>query len=98
MHRTRGERPGGGYANGAFPYVSGRRGGGQLLLQCNLKRTRRAQDFMFQNLVEWRIGLAAVAEPYSILHRSRGAGNLTASVAIFWNGSEGSPSCSVSER
>ena len=53
---------------------------------------------MFQNLVEWRIGLAAVAEPYSILHRSRGAGNLTASVAIFWNGSEGSPSCSVSER
>ena len=58
----RGERPGGGYGNGAFPYVSGGRGGGQLLLQCNLNGARRAQDLMFQSLVERRIGLAAVAE------------------------------------
>ena len=40
MHRTRGERPGGGYRNGAFPYVSGRRGGGQQLLQCSRPRQR----------------------------------------------------------
>ena len=96
----RGERPGGGYGNGAFPDVSGRRrgGGGQLLLQCNLNRASRAQDLMFQSLAERRIGLAAVAEPYSIPDASRGAGDLIGSVAIFWNGSAGIPSCSVIER
>ena len=52
---------------------------------------------MFQSLVERRIGLAAVAEPYSIPDTSRGAGDLTGSVAIFWNVSAGSPSCSVIE-
>ena len=40
MHRLRREPPGGGYGNGAFPDVSGRRGEGQLLLQCNLNRAR----------------------------------------------------------
>ena len=92
-----GRRPGGGYGNGAFPYVSGRRGG-QLLLQCNLNRVRRTQDLMFQSLVERRIGLEAVAEPYSIPDTSRGAVDLIGSVAIFWNVSAGSPSCSVIER
>ena len=94
----RGERPGGGYGNGAFPYVSGGRGGGQLLLQCNLNRARRAQDLMFQSLVERRIGLAAVAEPYSIPDASWNAGDLIGSVAIFWNGSAESPFSSVIER
>ena len=98
MHRLRGEQPGGGYGNGAFPDVSGRRGKRQLLLQCIPNRARRAQDLMFQSLVERRIGLAAVAEPYRIPDASRGCGDLIGSVAIFWNGSAGSPSCSVSER
>ena len=53
---------------------------------------------MFQSLAERRIGLAAVAEPYSIPDASRGAGDLIGSVAIFWNGSAGIPSCSVIER
>ena len=91
-------RPGGGYGNGVFPYVSGRGGGGQLHLQCNLNRARQAQDLMFQSLVERRIGLAAVAEPYSIPDASMGAGHLIGSVAIFWNGSAGGPSCLVIER
>ena len=78
--------------------MSGRSGGGQLLLQCNLNRARRAQDLIFQSLVDRRIGLAAVAEPYSIPVGSRGAEDLIGSVAIFWNGSAGSPFCSVIER
>ena len=40
---------------------------------------------MFQSLVERRIGLAAVAEPYSFPDASRSAGDLIDSVAIFWN-------------
>ena len=71
MHRLRGERPGGGYGNGAFPYVSGKRGGGQLLLQCHLNRARRAQDLMFQNLVERRIGLVEVIQ-YIKREKTRG--------------------------
>lgn len=38
---------------------------------------------MFQNLVERAIGLAMVAEPYSILDVSRGAGDQVDLVAIF---------------
>ena len=38
---------------------------------------------MFQSLVERRIGLAAVVEPYSIPDASQGAGDLISSVAIF---------------
>ena len=73
MHRMRGERPQGGYGNGAFPDMSRRRGRGQLLLQCNLNCARRAQDIMFQSLVERRIGLAAVTEPYcSMRHGALG--------------------------
>ncbi|XP_068985002.1 uncharacterized protein [Bombus flavifrons] len=53
---------------------------------------------MFQSLTERRIALAAVAEPYCIPDASRGAGDLTGSVAIFWTGIAGSPSCSVIER
>ncbi|XP_068974756.1 uncharacterized protein [Bombus flavifrons] len=53
---------------------------------------------MFQSLTERRIALAAVAEPYCISDASRGAVDLTGSVAIFWTGIAGSPSCSVIER
>ncbi|XP_033360707.1 uncharacterized protein LOC117239317 [Bombus vosnesenskii] len=78
--------------------LSGRRGGGQPPLQRNLNRSRRAQDLMFQSLTERRIALAAVAEPYSILDASRDAEDLIGSVAVFWTGIAGSPSCSVIER
>ncbi|XP_076482261.1 uncharacterized protein LOC143303938 [Bombus vancouverensis nearcticus] len=53
---------------------------------------------MFQSLTERRIALAAVAEPYSILDASRDAEDLIGSVAVFWTGIAGSPSCSVIER
>ncbi|XP_076476110.1 uncharacterized protein LOC143302923 [Bombus vancouverensis nearcticus] len=53
---------------------------------------------MFQSLTERRIALAAVAEPHSIPDASRGAGYLIGSVAVFWTGITGSPSCSVIER
>ncbi|XP_033360079.1 uncharacterized protein LOC117238962 [Bombus vosnesenskii] len=38
------------------------------------------------SLTERRIGLAAVAEPYSIPDASRGAGDLIGLVTIFWTG------------
>ncbi|XP_050490454.1 uncharacterized protein LOC126873526 [Bombus huntii] len=53
---------------------------------------------MFQSLTERRIGLAAVAEPYSIPDASRGAEDLIGPVAIFWTGIARSPSCSVIEQ
>ena len=61
--------------------VSGRRTGGQLLPQYNLNRSSR--DLMFQSLVERRVGLVTVAEPYSIPDASRGAGDLIGSVHIL---------------
>ncbi|XP_076482497.1 uncharacterized protein LOC143304049 [Bombus vancouverensis nearcticus] len=53
---------------------------------------------MFQGLTVRRIALAAMAEPNSSPDASRGAGDLIGSVAIFWTGIAGSPSCSVIVR
>ncbi|XP_033364995.1 uncharacterized protein LOC117242437 [Bombus vosnesenskii] len=59
---------------------------------------RRVRFLDRKSLTERRIALAAVTEPYSIPDASRGAGDLIGSVAIFWTGIAGSPSCSVIER
>ena len=51
---------------------------------------------MLQSLVERRIGLAAMAEPYSIPDASRGTGDLLGLVAIIlWTGIAGISSCSM---
>jgi hypothetical protein len=75
-----------------------RRGGRHSLLQCNLNHSRRAQDLMPQSSVERKIGLAVVAEPYSIPDTSRGARSLLGLVAILWTGIAGNPSCSIIEQ
>jgi hypothetical protein len=53
---------------------------------------------MLQSLVEQRIGLAVVAEPYSIPDASRRAGDLLGSDIILWTGVAGNPSCSIIEQ
>ncbi|XP_061719325.1 uncharacterized protein LOC133526648 [Cydia pomonella] len=51
------------------------------VLQANLNRCARAQDLFFQSLAQWRIGVAVVAEPYSIPPREDWVGDLVGSVA-----------------
>ena len=63
-----------------------------------LEKDKKTRCGVFLEVVTTSTGLAAVAEPHSIPNASRGAGDLIGSVAIFWNGSAGSPSCSVIER
>ena len=59
------------------------------LLQGNLNHSARAQDLMCQNLAEWSIDMAVVAEPYLVQQKSNGFGDRDGLVAIV---GESSPS------
>jgi hypothetical protein len=52
---------------------------------------------MLQSLVERRIGLVVLAEPFSIPDASRGAGDLHGLVSILWTRIAGNLSCSMIE-
>jgi hypothetical protein len=54
------------------------------LLQCNLGRTRRAQDLLFQNIRESEVALATVAEPYRIPDAPNWIGDLDGLTAVTW--------------
>ncbi|CAK9834492.1 Retrovirus-related Pol polyprotein from type-1 retrotransposable element R1 (Fragment) [Anthophora retusa] len=64
------------------------------LLQTNLNHSRGAQDLLVHTLREWEVGLAVVAEPYSVPTHSNWLGDECGSVAIVWGGVENSPACS----
>jgi hypothetical protein len=55
-----------------------------LLLQCNLGRSRRAQDLLFQTIRENEVALSVVAEPYRVLDSPNWVGDLDGTTAINW--------------
>jgi hypothetical protein len=59
-------------------------------LQANINHCARAQDLLTQSLAEWLIGVAVVAEPYSVPPRDNWVGDLDGLVAIVTNSSAGS--------
>ncbi|XP_063542710.1 uncharacterized protein LOC134751256 [Cydia strobilella] len=52
------------------------------VLQANLNHCARAQDLLFQSMAQWMIGVAVLAEPYSIPPRDDWVGDLDGSVAL----------------
>lgn len=63
------------------------------VLQGNLNHCRAAQDLLLQSIVECKISLAAIAEPYKVPNHPRWFGDDAGSVAIHWSGGEGDPPC-----
>jgi hypothetical protein len=54
------------------------------LLQCNLGRSRRAQDLLFQTFGESEVALATVAEPYRDSDAPTWIGELEGLTAVTW--------------
>ncbi|XP_076248030.1 uncharacterized protein LOC143187678 [Calliopsis andreniformis] len=67
------------------------------LLQANLRRSRRAQDFLIHNLRERKVGLAVVTESYNIPDLPDWVGCPCGSVAITWSWPPASPPVTVLE-
>lgn len=53
------------------------------LLQFNANHSSMAQDLLRHALLEWRIGLAVLAEPYCVLRLPSWLGSADGSVAIM---------------
>ncbi|XP_048005626.1 uncharacterized protein LOC125241279 [Leguminivora glycinivorella] len=61
------------------------------VLQTNLNHCARAQDLLFQSLAQWMIGIAVVAEPYSVPPRDDFMGDMDGSVALVTRAAAGVP-------
>lgn len=68
------------------------------VLQTNSNHDATAQDLLCQNVAEWCVGLAIIAEPYFVPNRPNWQGDETGSVAILDGGGPGSPPFSVLEK
>jgi len=66
------------------------------VIQANLNHARRAQDLLFQGMVEWGIALAVIAEPYSI--PPQWLGDRDGSVALARGPDRGGPPLVLLER
>lgn len=55
------------------------------VLQCNINHCRIAQDLLAQYILEKRIGIAVISEPYNIPGTTNWSSNTNNNVAIWWN-------------
>ncbi|XP_047993589.1 uncharacterized protein LOC125232022 [Leguminivora glycinivorella] len=68
------------------------------VLQCNINHCLRAQDLLMQNIRQWGVNVAAIAEPYYIPPLTHWAGSTDDRVALVVSGTDGSPPLICTER
>nr|XP_034838764.1 uncharacterized protein LOC117994898 [Maniola hyperantus] len=64
----------------------------------NQSAEKAKEDLFLQSLAEWSVALAVVAEPYKVPSHPRWFGSVGDTVAIYWGGRQGDPSCSILEK
>src|SRR5580765_385998 len=68
------------------------------VIQCNLNRSRRAQDLLMQQVLEMRVGLCAISEPSYIPKTSGWMYSDNSLAAIYWNGDVLGHACRLVRR
>ncbi|CAB3254559.1 unnamed protein product [Arctia plantaginis] len=69
-----------------------------LLVQTNLNHCAAAQDLFLQTMAQWSIGVAVVAEPYSVPPRPNWMGDWDGSVAVVGSTTAHSPPLSLRDK